>query len=213
MKTVNLCVPVLKRYDLLAELLQSVQRGTLVPDKLYVVNNGHDRNQLAQALQGFPVECVCMTPVKSMGVAESWNWFIKNVPEERVIVNDDIRFSKRSLQTLVETKGDIVSGLAEHNACSCFIIRDSCIEKVGLFDETISPRYAYFEDCDYAERLHERQMDFVDVDCGVVHGGSQTLAKFTPYEMQEHHRKFIIAQENFITKWGRMPHGKIRQFA
>lgn len=137
-----------------------------------------------------------------MGVAESWNWFIENVPEERVICNDDVNFAPDSLERLVATKGDIVSA-----GCgfSCFVIRDSCVRKIGLFDESISPGYGYYEDDDYMARLRRGGLHFASIDCGVAHLVSQTLKSFTEAEMQEHHRKFHIARANFVSKWGMMP--------
>ncbi len=209
----TLCVPTLNRYDLLRQMLFSAKAGTVKPDTIIVLNNGMDDHAVREAVKDLGIPTTAYTPEKPMGLAASWNLFIKNTDEERLIVNDDILFGETSIERLVNTPGDIVTGLLPTNACSCFVIRDSCVKNVGLFDETISPGYAYFEDCDYAFRLAERGEDFIGVECGIVHVGSQTLAKMTPQQREEHNRKYVIAQNNFLQKWGRLPQGFTRQYA
>jgi hypothetical protein len=204
MLLVNVCVPVLKRYDLLRELLLSLEGSTVTSDKVYIINNGRDFQRLSKALAYTPLRTDTYTPNVPMGVAESWNWFLQNVPEERVIVNDDVRFAPESLAKLLASKADLV--WAEGCGFSCFVLRDSCIEKIGLFDETISPGYGYYEDEDYLQRLdghgtREPSAVAENVDCGVVHLKSATLQASSHEEILEHHRKFKIAQANYIKKW------------
>jgi len=212
---VNVCVPVLRRYDLLQKMLKSLERSTLLPDCVYIIDNGKNAQQLKAALSDCQLSLVrTKTPEKPMGVAESWNWFLENVDEERIITNDDVLFGPDSLQAMVDTPGDFVSSLAaEHNAFSCFLLRDSCVKAVGMFDETISPGYGYFEDCDYGERMLISGVEISGVSCGVRHLKSQTLRAASPMEANVHHRKFYIAQENYIKKWGRLPRGIERQHA
>lgn len=200
----HLCVPVLKRYDLLAEMLQSLRESTVKPETVYVIDNGRD-----PALGGgvfpcdYPLEVI--TPTEPLGLAVAWNWFIQNVPEERLITNDDVIFAPDSLEKMMAVPGGFVSALAGTNACSCFILRDELVSVVGLFDETISPGYAYYEDCDYVERMLVHGRLITAVECDVVHAGSQTIIQNSPEEWQRHHERFQIAQCNFVKKWGRMP--------
>jgi hypothetical protein len=210
---VNVCVPVLRRYDLLHKMLKTLEKSTLLPECVYIIDNGRKAEALATAVDGINLKISTLVPEqKPMGVAEAWNWFVNNVEEERVITNDDVLFAPESLQAMVDTPGDFVSSLAEeHNAFSCFLLRDSCIEAVGLFDETISPGYGYFEDCDYGERMLMADVELNGVRCGVRHLKSQTLRAASEIEMNLHHRKFVIAQENYIKKWGRLPSGVHRQ--
>lgn len=203
----NLCVPILKRYDLFRELLLSLRDSTVTPDAIYVANNGMDNDALSAALHDtIDARVIVMTPEHPMGLAESWNWFIEQTEGDRLITNDDITFSPHSLEAFQNADGDLIEHVGI-NMCSCFLLRDSCIAKVGVFDETISPGYAYFEDCDYAERIALVGAKRTAIDCGVKHVGSATNQVLTPDEMDEHHRKFLIAQENFINKWKRMPLG------
>jgi hypothetical protein len=201
-KEINVCVPVLKRYDLLVQLVNSLMDSDVKPTSLTVMNNGEGRVHLPPDL-GFRLEI--LRPGHPKGVAESWNWFIEHVREERVIVNDDIVFAPDSIGKLVAAEGDLI--FAEGCGFSCYVLRDSCVEKIGLFDELISPGYGYYEDDDYLQRVDGRgtkspRASLVNVDCGVVHMRSQTLAVSTPEEVNEHHRKFKIAQANYMQKWG-----------
>src|ERR1051326_3972423 len=181
-KDLHLCVPVIRRYDLLRELMLSLRWSTVKPHTVHIIDNGRSPEKLVAALYGMELPTDIFIPDKSMGVAESWNWFILHVPEERLIVSDDITFSWRSLQLLLETPGDCVTATRGH-AFSCFLLRDSCIERVGLFDDTISPGYAYFEDLDYEERMTQLGIPIIHVDdSGVSHARSATLASFSEQE-------------------------------
>lgn len=201
---INVCVPVLKRYDLLRDLLQSLHASTVMPSTIFIIDNGRDEERLESALISSPVRTFVETPRDPMGVAESWNWFAQCVPEDRVIANDDIIFAPESLALLAAADADLA--WAEGCGFSCFLLRDTCVEKVGLFDESISPGYGYYEDEDYLQRLdgrgtREPTAKAMNVDCGVKHVRSATLKAATHAEVLEHHRKFLIAQANYIRKW------------
>lgn len=200
----NVCVPTLRRYDLLRALLQSLEESSIRPD-VYIIDNGQNQTKLRAATNGINLRIVTTTPLIPYGVAESWNWFMQNVPEERVITNDDTIFAPESLAKLTAAPGDLL--WAQGLGFSCFVIRDSCIRKIGLFDETISPGYAYYEDEDYLQRLDGRGSRVPsaiagEVECGVRHRQSSTLRASSPVEMEDHHRKFKIAQGNYVRKWG-----------
>jgi GT2 family glycosyltransferase len=200
---IHVCVPVLRRYDLLRDLLLSLRHSTVVPEEVYVIDNGKNAARLSAAVLVSPVTVIVKIPDTPMGVAESWNWFIMNAPEDRVIANDDVAFAPESLEKMAASEAD----LAWASGFSCFMIRDACVEKVGLFDETISPGYGYYEDEDYLQRLdgrgtRPRQATAENVDCGVVHLHSQTLKAASHAELMEHHRRFKVAQGNYMRKWG-----------
>jgi hypothetical protein len=202
---INICVPVLKRYDLLREMVKSCQSGSVRPDHYYVIDNGRSHAKVLEALGDFDISVKLHTPPKRMGIAKCWNWFIDKVGEERVIVNDDILFAPTSLEQLLASKADLV--WAKDSGFSCFVLRDSCVEKLGRFDETISPDYGYYEDEDYLQRLdgrgtREPSAIAEAIDCGVVHRKSSTLQAASHEEILEHHRLFKSAQWNYATKWG-----------
>lgn len=209
---VSVCVPVLKRYDMLKNLLASLRESTLKPSAVCIIDNGQDHYKLGDAVADAGLTLELWTPNRPLGVAESWNWFIRDVTQERIIVNDDVTFAPDSLHRMVEAPGPVVSGLLGSNAFSCFLIRDECVAKVGLFDETISPGYAYFEDCDYHQRMLKEGLDITGVECSVKHIGSATLASRSSAEVDDHNRRFLIAQTNYLAKWGKLPRGMEVQF-
>jgi GT2 family glycosyltransferase len=201
---IHVCVPVLKRYDLLRKLLESLEASLVQPDCVFILDNGMNEDALSQATKHLGVPVIVDTPEEPLGVAASWNWFIKTADEERIIVNDDVQFAPESLGLLLASKADLV--WAEGLGFSCFVIRDRCVEKLGLFDETISPGYGYYEDEDYLQRLDGRgtrppSAIAENVACGALHEHSATLKAALHDELLEHHRRFKIAQSNYARKW------------
>lgn len=206
---IHVCVPVLNRYDLLRAMLESLLPSSVVPAQVIVVDNGRSREKVTAAVEGFPWHVRVEVPERPMGVAESWNWFLRNVPEERLITNDDILFTPRALELAVLEEAPFVS---YGHGFSCFLIRDECVRRVGEFDESISPGYAYFEDRDYLRRMRREKVQDAVVKCGVKHFRSQTLKALDQKQLEDHHKKFVIAQENFLKKWGDLDEDTPRQF-
>lgn len=206
MNPIHICVPVLRRYDLLRGMIESLKASTVKPACIYIINNGRDTDALHSAIPDTDFYFKVHTPERPMGIAESWNWFIRTVPEDRIITNDDIVFSFDSLEKIqaVDPSADLVwcSGF------SCYMLRQSGIDKIGLFDETISPGYGYYEDCDYIERIKLAEAKAIDVDSGVIHlgVGSATWRSGTPEQQAEHWARYTIARANFVKKWGKLPH-------
>lgn len=204
--SVHLGVPVLRRYDLLRQLLLSAEASTVRPILTVIVDNGQKPEKIAEALQGLSLPIEVRTPDTPLGVAASWNYLLARLPQERIITNDDITFTPEAIKEMCDTPGDLVFGYGY----SCFLLRDSAIAKVGLFDENISPGYAYWEDIDYdmrARQVVRCGIPFVQVNapCTINHLGSQTNAVATPQEIQDHHRKFELAKSNFRKKWAHLP--------
>jgi GT2 family glycosyltransferase len=190
-------------------MLDSLQVSTVKLTSVHIIDNGQNdlalRAALANVSSFVSGSTRIFTPKTPLGVAESWNWFIRNVSEERLIVNDDLIFAPTSLERLLASSAALT--FAAGCGFSCFLLRDECVNTIGLFDETISPGYGYYEDEDYLQRINGRGtrpglVDMADVACDVTHLRSQTLATFTPIEMQNHHRRFLIAQRNYMRKYG-----------
>lgn len=202
MKPVNVCIVVFNRYDLLRKLFDSIAASRLQPEAVYVIDRGHDQARVLFAADSYPFAYVDL-PGQSLPAA--WNWFAENVPEERILASDDIEFLPEALETFAATPGDIV-GLddGESSHFACFLLRDSCVKAIGLFDETLSPDYLYFEDCDYFRRMAQAGLTITGIGC-MKHGKSQSWSKKTIEQQADHHRRFILAQNNYITKWGGLP--------
>lgn len=206
MKPINVCIVVFNRYDLLANLIESIRRSILTPRAVWIIDRGNDQEKLDQALghgiDGVPIEVV---PLEGQSLAAAWNWFMKNVPEDRVITSDDIEFLPETLGEMSKHPGVFV-GLDDNKRSShfaCFMVRDECIEKVGYFDEGLSPNYVYFEDCDYKRRM---VLAGVPIDGVFMHHGlAQSWEKKTLEQQNDHHDRFRLAERNYIKKWGGLP--------
>jgi GT2 family glycosyltransferase len=190
---ISICVPVLNRYDLLERLISSLDGSTAQPYRVIVMDNGRKAWRPAQG------HVEVFTPNEPMGVAQSWNWFIRGTSDERFLVNDDIIFAPGSVDRMIAQPSCFVSCTF---GFSCFLLRDECVSRVGMFDEAISPGYAYYEDRDYYNRMKQAGIRDIVIECGVRHGHSQTLAAFTPEQKREHDKRFAVARDNFTRKWG-----------
>jgi hypothetical protein len=199
---INLCIPTLNRYDLLKELLVSAENGIVKPDRYYIIDNG-----LKLELD-FPRTHI-QRPPYNVGVAASWNWFLNNIQGYNIISNDDIKFYPDTIATLIDGYRAECVNVPEsmgNNMFSLFLLGDDVIKNVGLFDESISPRYAYFEDNDYYYRLTLQGLTVNIIQgCYTAHQSSSTLKKFTEGEKSLHHTRFKTAKTNYKNKWGGLP--------
>jgi len=103
---------------------------------------------------------VCHLPA-NIGCSGAWNLIIKcfMMSPYWIIVNDDVAFDKGFLKEMVETaKSNPDVGVIHGNSgdfdvgsWDLFLIKDSVIEELGLFDENLYP--AYCEDADYIMRM------------------------------------------------------------
>ena len=202
--------PIYNRYDLLPQVVQALVDGNRKPDKIVIVDNGLKFNNKMLSLVEGTVDVQVLSPSRNMGVAYAWNKIIEySKGSDCIIMNDDILVHKDTIYTMTNTTGYVVccSPLSAINAFSLFAIRPWCVEAVGLFDESISPEYAYYEDNDFAYRMKLLDLEIVRAEVGAdhIHGGSATFKKFTKEEEKVHHFRFRLAQSNYIKKWGGLP--------
>jgi hypothetical protein len=197
---INICIPCLKNLSGLLTEIQSLENGTLKPDKYFIIDNGNIINQ-------YIPKAMVQHPPMNIGVAKSWNYFINIVPEIRIICNDDLIFGPDSLKILVDHYvDDKITCPFIANMFSCFILPDKIVKEVGLFDETISPNYGYFEDGDYYRRMLLKGYGIPnDIYCGIEHEKSTTLRLYNNDERHNHDVKFRLAEKNFKSKWGGPP--------
>lgn len=199
---VNVCIPVLNNYSGLQECLDSVKNSSINVGGIYIIDNGGGLGAVDNAL--------VHTPRTNIGVAASWNYFIKHVSEYRIICNDDVIFEKDSIEKMINDYNPDkmtfpFNGLDAFNAFSCFLLPQNIVNNVGLFDEKISPNYAYFEDNDYHRRMKLVGYDIQGCNTNVSHSGSATLKSFDANQSRRHHDKFRIAEKNYKKKWGGLP--------
>lgn len=203
MAEVNVCIPTLNAYSELIKCIDSISESTIKVDNIFILDNG------GKFYRDYPSNLSIIRAERNLGVAKSWNWFISNVPEIRIICNDDVQFSPDAIEKMVasytEDRLIFPNALGNMNSFSCFILPNKIIEKVGLFDESISPNYAYFEDNDYHRRMKLAGFDIATCDAAVGHSQSSTIKNYGKSMRSEHHRKFDIAKKNYIKKWGGIP--------
>lgn len=155
------------------------------------------------------------------GLAKSWNEGILAAYQSGcdvvIVVNDDIEFAVGDIDQLaryaVAHRDNYIVTCDGYNVdldrrdsigYSCFAINPIALEKVGMFDENITP--IYFEDCDYMRRatlldLHEGHVTTTNL----IHGGSSTLRNGDTEHMHQHNRTFIANRDYYIRKWGGTP--------
>lgn len=206
---VTLGIPTLNRYDLLIKTIETAEKGKVVPDKYYIIDNGGDfRMNDFYASLGDRLQVVNFGA--NLGVAESWNKIIQNTSDVRIICNDDVEFFEDTIKILVESSSPdrivFPGGMPSANSFSCFVIPTEVVERVGYFDQGISPRYAYFEDNDYHRRMMLAGIPLVGIpECRLKHVASSTMKNLTTDQLRQHHDKFKVAEKNYIKKWGGKP--------
>lgn len=200
---INICIPTLNSYSTLWKCVESINNSDIEVDHVYIIDNGGTLQWNGQK----NLEIIKMP--YNIGVSASWNKFIIEVPELRIICNDDVTFEPNTIRTMVEgynydrlvyphTPGN-------DNAFSCFLLSQHVIDMIGLFDEWISPNYAYFEDNDYCYRMQLAGFTLAVCDARIGHVGSATLKNYNRASKEIHHKKFRLAEQHYKEKWGGGP--------
>jgi len=148
----NLIVPTLRRYDLLAELIESIDFPV---QHLLVIDNGGELVGLPQSEWVEQVTILRMPA--NLGVAGSWNLGVKSFPfaDRWFICSDDVRFSPGGLQSWFDQSSpEDVTVSVEWPHWQFFAVGERVIAQVGLFDECLFP--ANFEDDDFRSRCEAR---------------------------------------------------------
>jgi hypothetical protein len=203
---ITLATVCLNNYDGLNDLFNSAEKGTVVPDRYYIFDNG--RRLIKEDMSS---KITVITPSEQVSLAFAWNYLITNIPEERIIANDDIILYEDTIEKMVNTPGGFIyaKGVSKLNMYSLYLIRDSMVNKVGYFDTDFYP--AYYEDNDYHYRMHLAGENVTGADCDAIHnhGGSNTLKNYTPQELEQHHVNFRRNTDLYTKKWGGLPGSEV----
>jgi GT2 family glycosyltransferase len=229
--TLILGVPTLNRYDLLNELVASAERGSLKPDRYYIVDNGGQIDvKVAEGKLVLPMNrAIVYQPGRNLGVAASWNLILKEnyekqfcaeteastdeepiyMAEERtvIIAGDDIVLGDRTLELMVakareSTRLFICANGA--SAWSLFLQKPELARKIGWYDEKFWP--AYYEDNDYHRRMLLAGEDYEGaVDAAVTHKRSSTIEAMSKEERTAFDVEFNKNQRYYGIKWGGPP--------
>lgn len=205
---VNLCVTVCKRQDLLPWCLASACAGTVRPDKVYLVDQANRPDLLAPALTQLscPYEVVYLGEAKRGGEADAVNWYLRNVPQERVIAHEDVVFGPDSLERFLAVAAPFAPFVIDASQ-GVLAYRDPCVFinpwMGGLYDEKMSPNFYLYVDVDYEDRLAHAGIHPTVVDCGITHLKNGTLKAIPDEARAEHGRLAERARAYYERVWGR----------
>ena len=180
-----ICIPTLRRYDLVCRLCLALIEGDDLADasRIVIMDNGGDLldswhwRQLSLLFKNNKPEVI--VPPENLGVAGSWNFFVQNLGK-CVIANDDVVFSRQTLKyfywsamaypnTVIFENNDPLYGFS-----TFFVSRPELWMEMGGFDELFNP--AYFEDNDCRYRLLLAGLPVRSVRLkGWLHENSSTL--------------------------------------
>lgn len=172
----NLIVPVLNRYDLLEEMVASIDYP--VGRLLIIDNGGNAEDPPAYLSLTRHVERATVLRLPSnLGVASSWNLGVKLLPHEPVwyFTSNDVVFEPGGLENLAKARPDQLTLSAAWPHWQTFALGEGIVRRVGLFDERLYP--AYFEDNDYLARCTAAGADTAVTlkDIPATHRNSSTL--------------------------------------
>jgi Methyltransferase domain/Glycosyl transferase family 2 len=196
----KLGIPTLNQYASVNRLIESVERGSLVPESYIVIDNGGGYEPRAEweMLRG-RIEVV--RPGQNIGVAASWNRLLDMAGAESIAIsNDDVVFGPETFRTLFDAakRFPFVGAVG---GWALFAQSPECTKRVGYYDELFYP--AYYEDCDYLLRMRRAGVEFHDIGwVGATHDGEATTKSATEEE------RALIADGRernysyFVTKWG-----------
>ena len=193
---IALVIPVLKRFDLFTDLIESVDEPVLP-----IVIPNYRNNK---------------------GVAAAWNqgifYAIAKKCDVAIVTNDDVIFTPGSIKKMAESlrnsdgllispnhNGEMdVDGQVEGANFFCFAVKpQEFVESVGHFDENIYP--AYFEDNDMHYRMQLAGVkSYIDTRIIVNHSGSATQNADENNPVVPSSR-FEAIRSYYIRKWGGEP--------
>ena len=211
-KKVFYCIPTYKAFDLAYNGVLAALRGTVVPDKIIVIDNSGTG---AAALHLQPLaekfSNVFIWPqTRNLGVAGAWNKFHDEIGEDNIIIaNDDVSVHPYTIEKLLEMADALpdqvlFAGESRWNAFSLFLLRKVGYEKIGGFDTNFYP--AYYEDNDFVYRARLLGYGLItSPEATYDHIPSSTLARYSLQEKEVHHNTFRRNTQYYMSKWGGLP--------
>ena len=211
----TVCIPTLKRYDLLVRLCLSLnsERCRDLDLKICILDNGGGllesslwRTSQVQYVFAKPEVIV---PKYNLGVAGSWNFFLQHFGA-CIIANDDVVFAEETIDSFASASMAfpevvIFEGKDPVAGFSTFYVNkpDTWLE-MGGFDELLNP--AYFEDNDCRHRLclagNPVKKIFLK---GWRHDNSSTLSSADESYRRMHWCLYRRNRSYYIRKWGGLP--------
>jgi GT2 family glycosyltransferase len=158
---------------------------------------------------------------ENRGLSRSWNEGVQEVlaagATHAMLVNDDLHFVEGGFSTFVnfaqaniplsvaflqglETGGSPYAGQVMQQGFACCSLTPAVIERVGWFDENITP--AYYEDYDYYRRCVLSDVTFVTAPEVLAEHERSKTTRDNP-EIQFEHEAIMTRNRDYYTqKWG-----------
>lgn len=200
-----LIVPVYGRWDLTVRMMNSL---TNVPDRVLLVDNKRDR---PADLITEPNVIIHTPPYESMGWGGTLNFGITQMHDAPwwMWCTNDIILGRETMQTLydvMQDAGDKPTVMTHRWAVGA--INRAAIQTVGLFDEW-SYHPIYFEDTDYAYRLHLAGATVLIDEMGVQEGidgiEHSVTTRSDPVLSLANNRTWALNEAAYVAKWGGLP--------
>ena len=166
-----LAIPVLNRYDLLDQNLETIDYPI---GEILIINNGKEKYEPKRKDLNVRV----LNLPSNLGMSGSWNLAIKLYPHNEywMFSSADTHWIPGAMEQLHNASGKTKLVMTSE-AWSCFSIGEDIVRNVGLFDEYFYP--IYFEDNDYYERVMRSNMKdgYVQgtIQVNIPSGPSQTI--------------------------------------
>ncbi len=198
-------VPVYRKYDLLARLITSALRGTMVPNRILVVDNG---GRFDAEYRG-PLERVeVLRPRTNEGCAAGWNRILRaavSSHDEVILSNDDIVLRRDGIEMMIgQLRADHGASVVRGHGFSLFCLTQQTWRRVGMFDERFWP--AYLEDNDYKRRLLLASVPLPPkIAAASLHTGSATVKAYRGFERLRFRVSYARNQWHYAVKWGGSP--------
>ncbi len=203
--TLLLGVPVYRKYNLLAKLIESALGGSMVPDRIVVVDNGC---RFDAEYHG-PMERVeVIRPGTNEGCAAGWNRIFSAASaahDEIILANDDIVIRPDGIEIMIrQLRADNGASVVRGHGFSLFGLSQETWRRVGMFDERFWP--AYFEDNDYQHRLSLASVPMPPkVAAAAWHASSATIKTYTWLERLQFRVRYLLNRLYYVSKWGGGP--------
>lgn len=214
------CIPTITKFDLLEEAIDLYKHDPAV-EQIWIIDNscGQFPIKTHDVSQSVPVTVII--PETPMTVAQSWNYFIKNVPGDLLIANDDC-FPRPNCVTNMATAlvddsdeevgiffGCVVENESENdNNYSMFTVRRWLWEQIGGFNENYRP--AYYEDCEFDWQRRQLNVKAQTVmDALYTHVGSATIKSYGNDKdnprVKQHNKDMHRNARIYVGRWGGLP--------
>ena len=190
-----LIIPILNRYDLLDDNLDSIDYPI---KEILILNNGKEtyipkRKDLNIKVLNLP---------SNLGMSGSWNLGIKLYPHEKywMFSSADTHWIPGSLKQLDDISGSEKLVMTTE-AWSAFTLGENIVREVGLFDEYFYP--IYFEDNDYYERVMRSSVKngyiSSSISVNAPYGASQTINSDEKLK-NRNHETFVVNEVYYQQK-------------